>query len=82
MQIAATNFRKNLFQILDQAAGGELIEITYKGTKLRLAASASSKLSRAIRRPTLLVDPASIIESDTELMSSLSTAWDRDDKAL
>jgi len=82
MEITATNFRKNLFQILDQAARGESIEIAHKGAKLRLVAPVGSKLSRAVRRRTLLVDPASIVESDRELMSTIAEGWDRDDRAL
>ncbi len=82
-EITATNFRKNLFEVLDQALQGEVVEITYKGSKLRLAPTQStSKLARGVRRPTLLVDFESIIESDPELMAELEKGWRKDDEEL
>jgi len=70
--LTATDFRKNLFQTLDQAIHGERIQIVYKGSTLRLVAPANtSKLSRAVRRNALLVDPQAIVESDSELMAEV-----------
>ncbi|HEY3826158.1 MAG TPA: hypothetical protein VGL82_16445 [Bryobacteraceae bacterium] len=81
--MTATALRKNLFQVLERALRGETVEIDYKGSKLRLVPpSAGSKLSRAIRRHTLLVDPQSIVESDPVLMAELESRWNQDDKAL
>ena len=82
MEITATNFRKDLFHVLDLAVRGESVEITYKGVKLQLVSASGSKLSRAVRRPTLLVEPGSIVESDAELMTSLRKTWEKDDKTL
>jgi hypothetical protein len=56
--MTATAMRKNLFQVLNRALQGETIEIVYKGSRLRLYA--------------LLVDPRSIVESDSALMAALS----------
>jgi prevent-host-death family protein len=82
-ELTATNFRKHLFEVLDQAVRGEVVEITYKGSKLRLAPTQNtSKLARAGRRPTLLEDFESIVESDPELMEKLEQRWHRDDKDL
>jgi hypothetical protein len=44
--------------------------------------SAGSKLSRAVRRHALLVDPQSIVESDSALMADLERQWKQDDKTL
>jgi len=75
--------RKNLFKVLDRALQGETVEILYKGSKLRVTApSAGSKLARAVRRNALLVDPQSIVESDSALMADLGRQWKQDDKAL
>lgn len=83
MDLNATEFRKNLFQVLDRALQGEAVEITYKGAKLRLTPPPDqSKLARAVRRHALLVDPPSIVESDARLMADLEKGWKRDDKAL
>ena len=82
MELTATDFRKNLFQVLDQALHGEAVEIVYKGSKVRLTPLAGSKLAHALRRPTLLVDHDSIVESDTELMAELEKGWQEDDSKL
>jgi antitoxin (DNA-binding transcriptional repressor) of toxin-antitoxin stability system len=79
----ATEFRRNLFQMMDRALRGELVEITWRGSKLRLTPPpGGSKLSRAVRRHALQVDPASIVESDSKLMAEFNRAWKRDDHAL
>jgi hypothetical protein len=81
--MTATVMRKNLFQVLDRAIQGETIEIVYKGSTLRVTyPSAGSKLSRAVRRHALLVDPQSIVESDSALMANLERQWKQDDKTL
>jgi hypothetical protein len=83
METNATEFRRNLFQLMDRALQGELVEIRWRGSKLRLAApEGSSKLSRAVRRHALRVDPASIVESDPELMTEFRKGWKRDDRSL
>lgn len=83
MELTATAFRKNLFQTLDQALGGEPVAITYRGHRLQLTpVSSTSKLSRAIRRPTFLVDPDSIVDSDQELMKELEAKWAAEDAEL
>ncbi len=83
MELNATDLRRNLFKVLDRALRGESVEITYKGSKLRLVPPAGgSKLAGAVRRHALLVDPQSIVESDANLMADLNKKWARDDKTL
>lgn len=83
MELSATDFRKDLFRILDKALHGELVEINYKGSKLRLVApGGKSKLAGAVRRHALAVDPQSIVESDPDLMAAFENIWARDDKDL
>jgi len=83
MPLNATEFRKNLFQVLERALQGESVEITYKGSKLRLTPPPDqSKLARAVRRHALLVDPQSIVKSDAGLMAELEKGWKRDDESL
>jgi antitoxin (DNA-binding transcriptional repressor) of toxin-antitoxin stability system len=83
MDVGATVFRKNLFQMLDRALQGEQVEIVYKGSRLRLLPRTDqSKLARAVRRHALRVDPQSIVESDSRLMAGLERGWKRDDKSL
>jgi hypothetical protein len=81
MELKATQFRKHLFQILDLALRGEAIEINYKGSKLKLSAPQDgSKLGRAVRRSALQVDPQSIVESDSGLMSEFEAAWANEER--
>ena len=76
MKMTATELRRNLFQALDEAAKGKAVEIKYKGKDFQLVVrSGLSKLARAIKRDTLLVDPDSIISSDKELMAELEAKW-------
>jgi hypothetical protein len=83
MELNATTFRKHLFEVLERATNGESIEITWKGSKLRLAApEGGSKLARAVRRKALLVPPESIVESDSGLMAELEVKWSEDDRQL
>ncbi len=54
MTVTATDFRKNLFQLIERALNGELIEIVHKNRRIRLAPSEpKSKLSRLVERDTL-----------------------------
>ena len=74
---------QNLFEVLDQALQGQVVEITYKGSKLRLTpVEGGSKLSRAVRRHSLMVDPQFIVKSDSAHMAELEKGWRSDDNAL
>jgi antitoxin (DNA-binding transcriptional repressor) of toxin-antitoxin stability system len=54
VQITSTEFRKNLFQIIERALRGEFIEVTHKGRVVRLSAGEQpSKLSRLVARDTI-----------------------------
>jgi antitoxin (DNA-binding transcriptional repressor) of toxin-antitoxin stability system len=64
MSATATQLRKELFTTLDRAVQGETVEIIYKGTTILLKTAGTSKLARAVRRPTILVDPDELVESD------------------
>ena len=81
--MTATNFRKHLFEVLEQSLHGEPVEITYKGSRLKLTpAPRKSKLENAVRRNALLVDFDSIVESDPELMAQLEEKWRREYEEL
>ncbi len=76
MPITATDFRKDLFQTLEQVVQGEKVEVTYKGYRILLVGEPlGTKLSRAVRREGLLVDPQSIVDSDPELLAELESRW-------
>lgn len=70
--VTATDLRKNLFTLLDDAAQGQDVEVVHKGTKFRIVlASRGSRLARLIPRDA---DPA------VELADLLS-GWDEKAKA-
>ena len=47
----ATELRKKLFQVLEEVARGEIVEISYKGTALKIvSAERSTRLGRLVER--------------------------------
>ena len=53
MKVTSTEFRKNLFQIVEKALHGEF-EVAHKGRSVRLVpADGSSKLARLVPRDTI-----------------------------
>jgi hypothetical protein len=81
--LKATKFRKHLFEILDLAIHGESVGISYKGSMVMLSLPpGESKLARAVRRNALVVDPESIVSSDTDLVSEFEQAWAKSDQSL
>jgi antitoxin (DNA-binding transcriptional repressor) of toxin-antitoxin stability system len=76
VSVTATQLRKDLFQTLDKAVQGESVEVIYKGVTITLTAKGSgSKLARAVRRPTMLVSPDAMVESNADLMADLESKW-------
>ena len=83
MPMNATEFRKNLFTVLDRVLAGETVDVIYKGSAVRVTPGGSStKLSRAKRRNTLLCDPEAIMHSDPELLKKMEAEWTKDWKKL
>jgi hypothetical protein len=65
--------------LLEQVVLGETIEVRYKGSAVRIApASSGSKLARAKRQKTLLIDPDAIVHSDRKLLAEMESAWRKD----
>jgi antitoxin (DNA-binding transcriptional repressor) of toxin-antitoxin stability system len=79
MTVNATEFRKNLFALLERVVEGETLEVRYKGSAVRIVpASSGSKLARAKRQKTLLCDPDAIVHSDPKLLARMKSAWSKD----
>jgi antitoxin (DNA-binding transcriptional repressor) of toxin-antitoxin stability system len=58
MPVTATQFRKNLFRLLDDVALGQELEVTHKGITLRITpAMTTSRLSRLIQREDRHLNP-------------------------
>jgi len=76
MKVNATEFRRDLFKLLERTLQGEALEVAYKGATVHVAAGAGrSKLARARRQHALLVDPDEIVGSDKKLMARLESEW-------
>lgn len=77
--ITATEFRKNLFTLLDRVTQGDTVEVNYKSAVISLSVPASgSKLARAKRQHALLADPDSIVHSDEQLVGEMESEAERD----
>ena len=79
MVATATELRKNLFALLELVVRGEIVEVRYKGSSIRIAkGSGGSKLARAKRQKTLLCDPGAIVSSDRKVLAKMASAWRKD----
>jgi antitoxin (DNA-binding transcriptional repressor) of toxin-antitoxin stability system len=81
MAITASDFRKNLFRLLDRAIRGEPVDVEYKGVRLKVSALSptTTKRSRLKKRDILLVPPDDIVSSDT---AEMEREWDQEDQEL
>jgi antitoxin (DNA-binding transcriptional repressor) of toxin-antitoxin stability system len=80
MTVTATDFRKNLFQLVERALNGELIEIIHKNRTIRLAPTEpKSKMSRLVRRDTLNCTPDefdnAVRAQDDEMRQQWEQKW-------
>ena len=80
MRVTTTEFRKNLFQLVERALHGELIEIVHKNRTIRLAPTErTSKLSRLMPRDTLNCSPEEFDEAlraqDEEMRRQWEQKW-------
>lgn len=83
MKVTATEFRKNAFVLLEKALQGEIVEIVYKGSTLKLSPiRQASKLARAKRQHALLCDPEAIVHSDPRLLAELEAEWRKEWRKL
>ena len=77
MKVTSTEFRKNLFQIVERALHGELIEIMHKGRLIKLVpGDKPSKLSRLVTRDTI-VSPEDLARAQAELDDEMRTSWEK-----
>lgn len=78
--MSATDFRKNLFQLVERALNGELIEIVHKNRTIRLAPTErKSKMSRLVQRDTLNCSPdefdKALRAQDDEMRDQWEQKW-------
>lgn len=83
MRVTATQFRKDLFKLMERALQGEAVEVAYKGSTVRVASGGShSKLGRAKRQHALIGDPDAIVHTDKKLIASLESEWRKESSRM
>ena len=77
MKVSTTEFRKNLFQLVDRAIQGELIEIACKNRTIRLVVDETpTKLSRLVKRDVLNCTPEELDQALLDMKKETSALWD------
>jgi prevent-host-death family protein len=77
MTLTSTEFRKNLFQLVERVLQGELVEIVHKGRFVRLVPEEKAgKMSRLVQRDTINGTPEDLALVQQELDDEMRTASD------
>jgi len=77
VKVTSTEFRKNLFQIVERALQGEFIEVAHKGRIVRLVpGDKPSKMSRLIQRDTIQGSPEDLDHGQRQLDAEMRTSWE------
>jgi len=77
MKVTSTEFRKNLFQIVERALKGEFIEVAHKGRLIRLVpGDKPRKLSHLIARDTIVGSLEDLDRAQAELDAEMRTQWE------
>jgi prevent-host-death family protein len=78
VKVTTTEFRRNLFQLVDRALQGDLIEVTHKGALIRLVPSEKpSKMSRLVPRDTICGTLDDLARGQQELDDEMRTSWEK-----
>ena len=76
MKVTSTEFRKNMFQLVERVLQGELVEIMHKGRLVRLVPEEGpTKMSRLVQRDTINGTPEDLELAQQELDDEMRTAW-------
>jgi len=77
-----TQFRKELFQLADQALKGEQVQFLYRGVVFNVMPEAKkSKLDKLVGQP-VLAPGVDLDQARTELRAEMEQAWKEDWAAL
>jgi len=77
MKLSSTEFRKNLFQLVERALMGELIEVAHKGRLIRLVPEDKpTKMSRLIQRNTINGTPEDLERAQQQLDDEMRKSWE------
>ena len=77
MKVTSTEFRKNLFQIVERVLQGELVEVAHKGRLIRLVPENKPlKLSRLVQRDTINGTAEDLARAQGQLDEELRASWE------
>ncbi|MCX6631642.1 MAG: type II toxin-antitoxin system prevent-host-death family antitoxin [Candidatus Solibacter sp.] len=75
MKVTTTEFRRNLFQLVERVLQGEVVEIMHKGRLVRLVPEVQpAKMSRLVQRDTINGTPEDLELAQQELDDEMRTA--------
>jgi hypothetical protein len=75
MTASITQFRKELFQLADQALSGEPVAFTYRGVVFKvMPENKKSKLDKLVGQPVLAVG-VDLEQASKELSAEMEAAW-------
>jgi prevent-host-death family protein len=78
VKITSTEFRKNLFQIVERAIQGEFVEVAHKGRVVRLVpADKPSKMSRLMSRDTIKGTLKDLDRGQRQLDAEMRTSFEK-----
>lgn len=82
MEVSITQFRRDIFDLVNQAMSGTEVWITHKGRRFRIApdSTPSSRLSRIT--PLEVVNPDSPELNGRSLQEEMVRAWEKDWSSL
>jgi hypothetical protein len=73
-----TQFRKDLFQLADQAMSGEIVQFTYKGVVFKVTPEKKhSKLEKLVGQP-VVADGVDLERASKELLAGMESEWMED----
>ena len=79
MTVTITDFRKNLFRIMDRVLSGESVEVLHRGNTIRITRPMpQSKLSRIVKRDTLRCPPAELEKTRRRLQKEMRNGMEKD----
>ncbi len=76
MEVTITQFRKDLFDLVQQALSGTEVVVSYKGKRLKIVPEdrPPNKLSRLTPMRVIVHDPI----DDGSMLKEMTDAWERD----
>ena len=77
MKVTSTQFRSNLFQLVERALQGELVEVAHKGRVVRLVPEQKpSKMARLVQRDTICGTLEALEEGQAALDREMRARWE------